>query len=311
MQDADKLKVLIVDDSKAMQTILRRTIAELDRNDLALRFADNAHVALDLIQEWRPQLVLCDWHMPEMSGLELLETLNQRMIEVDFGFITTEYSEERLKQATDAGAQFVVTKPFEAKTLHDAIEPLLEKKETGTAEERASKPSAAADAPEDHTLKLPTIGELQRLFNDSCLVPLYVEETSLQVAWARGLPYLVALYTNPSTEKLQAAAILDGKAAGAIPSCMNNLPVAESRNIVMKKQVPNDLLQNCEDTLERLGNMVLDKSTNVHLVLKKVSVVKVLNPAIETILNKPGAQRLDIALRSDQYETGRLTLISA
>lgn len=298
----DDLKVLIVDDSKAMQTILRRGIEALGKREIVLRYASNGKEALDVVEEWHPQLVLCDWHMPEMSGIELLERINMKMIQLDFGFITTDYSDARQQEAVNAGAQFIITKPFDTETLHQAIAPLLSKKQTG--------PSAAS-LDDNHELTLPAATDIEKLLNFEAVMRVSVSTTAIQCSREKGLPYLIALFANPTTDALQAAAILDGAAAGVIPSILHGLPVIASKNVLKNKTVPDDMLADCEEKLERVAHQIIDKKSGSPLTLKKTMVVKTLNSAVDKILNKPGAHRLDITLRSSDYGTGRMTIISS
>ena len=73
----------------------------------------------------RPRLVLSDWNMPEMSGLELLQGLRSANNSVPFGFITSEASPEIKELALTNGAKFLITKPFEAEDIQTALNPIL------------------------------------------------------------------------------------------------------------------------------------------------------------------------------------------
>ena len=73
----------------------------------------------------RPRLVLSDWNMPEMSGLELLQGLRTANNSVPFGFITSEASAEIKELALNNGAKFLITKPFEAEDIQAALNPIL------------------------------------------------------------------------------------------------------------------------------------------------------------------------------------------
>lgn len=115
------MKVLIVDDSKAMRMIVKRTLAKTDIGSCAIVEAENGAQALDQVSSENPDLVLCDWNMPEMSGIEFLEKLRDSGSEVKFGFVTTESSPEARSAAMDAGAQFLIKKPFTADTLNAAL----------------------------------------------------------------------------------------------------------------------------------------------------------------------------------------------
>lgn len=73
LHKAESVRFLIVDDSKAMQTIVRRTLVAAGYTDHEFQYAYNGQEALEIITEWKPDIVLSDWHMPEMTGIELLK----------------------------------------------------------------------------------------------------------------------------------------------------------------------------------------------------------------------------------------------
>jgi CheY-like chemotaxis protein len=122
------MKILIVDDSKSMQHIVKRGLEKLGYDDLEIVLASNGTDALKLAKEWQPKLILSDWHMPGMTGLELVHELSMAMLDIDIGFVTTESSPKRLKEATDAGALFIISKPFDVETLHSAVVPVCREK---------------------------------------------------------------------------------------------------------------------------------------------------------------------------------------
>jgi two-component system chemotaxis response regulator CheY len=106
------MKILIVDDSKAMRMIVRRTLRQAGLGDADLDEATNGAEAFDAIRRANFDLVLSDWNMPVMSGIELLGALKEARVEVRFGFVTSEGTPAMRQQATDAGAEFLIAKPF-------------------------------------------------------------------------------------------------------------------------------------------------------------------------------------------------------
>lgn len=119
------MKILIVDDSRVMRQIVTRTLRQAGFSGHDLVEATDGHEGLRAVQQHAPDLVVCDWNMPEMSGLELLQTLRAQGLMVPFGFVTAESSPEMARRATDAGALFVITKPFTAETFRDALDPVV------------------------------------------------------------------------------------------------------------------------------------------------------------------------------------------
>jgi two-component system, chemotaxis family, chemotaxis protein CheY len=119
------MKILIVDDSKAMRMIVRRQLGQTDLRDLELDEAENGRQALDKLRAGEYDLVFSDWNMPEMNGLELLQALRGEGNAVTFGFVTSEAQPQMKDQALDAGAQFLVVKPFTAEAFQDILARVL------------------------------------------------------------------------------------------------------------------------------------------------------------------------------------------
>jgi two-component system, chemotaxis family, chemotaxis protein CheY len=119
------MKILVVDDSKAMRMIVRRTLRQAGFGDHAVSEASNGNEALAAVRQDKPDLILSDWNMPEMSGIELLDNLNAAGIAVKFGFVTTERTEEMRARASGAGASFLIVKPFTPDDFKVALGPLL------------------------------------------------------------------------------------------------------------------------------------------------------------------------------------------
>ena len=119
------MKILIVDDSKAMRMIVLRTLRQAGFGNHEFAEACNGAEALKLFQEERYSLVISDWNMPEMTGIDLLKALREAGSKVNFGFVTSESSEIMRLNATEAGAKFFITKPFDADTFRSTFSVLL------------------------------------------------------------------------------------------------------------------------------------------------------------------------------------------
>lgn len=118
------MKILIADDSRVMRQIVKRTLRQAGY-DAEVVEAENGQAALDAITADSPDLVLSDWNMPEMNGIDLLTTLRARGHGVPFGFVTSEGSPEMRERAETAGALFLVAKPFTPDSFRDALSPVL------------------------------------------------------------------------------------------------------------------------------------------------------------------------------------------
>jgi two-component system chemotaxis response regulator CheY len=111
-----------VDDSKGMRSIVMRSLRQAGYDETTFFEATNGVEALDLVRKQSPDLVLSDWNMPEMSGIELLQALRAEGLRVRLGFVTSESSPQMHELATASGAAFLVTKPFTPDALRTAIE---------------------------------------------------------------------------------------------------------------------------------------------------------------------------------------------
>lgn len=115
------MKILVVDDSKAMRMIVIRTFRQAGMGDHDFIEACNGVEGLEKVASEQPDVVLSDWNMPEMSGIEFLDAVRASGSEVAFGFVTSETGTEYRERAIAAGASFVLAKPFNADLLHDAL----------------------------------------------------------------------------------------------------------------------------------------------------------------------------------------------
>jgi len=108
------LRFLVVDDSRAIQAIVRRAVLNCGYSPIEVETALDGEQALDLIESFKPDLVITDWHMPKVSGLEMMQALRQLgHQDVRVGFITTERTPALLEEAISNGAVFILHKPFD------------------------------------------------------------------------------------------------------------------------------------------------------------------------------------------------------
>lgn len=119
------MDILLVDDSKTMRMIIQRAIRQAGFRSLAIAEADCGAKAIETLGSERAKLVITDWNMPGMLGIDLLKTLRSSGNDVPVGFVTSEASAEIRSQALDAGARFLITKPFVAEDFETALSPLF------------------------------------------------------------------------------------------------------------------------------------------------------------------------------------------
>ena len=120
-------RTLIVDDSSVIRKIVERALRQAGLDDMVVQEAANGTEGLDLLRAKAFDLILSDINMPSMDGLEFLRQLRTQNLApgVPVVMITTESSEEHVKQAILAGAQGYIRKPFTAEQVKERVLPLL------------------------------------------------------------------------------------------------------------------------------------------------------------------------------------------
>jgi len=112
---------LVVDDSKVIRKVARHILETLD---FAVDEAEDGREALTRCEAAMPDVILLDWNMPVMSGMEFLRALRQADLPVQpkVVFCTTENDIAHIRAAIDAGADEYVMKPFDRDTLQSKLQ---------------------------------------------------------------------------------------------------------------------------------------------------------------------------------------------
>ena len=124
----NEVRTLIVDDSSVMRKIVERSLRQAGIDPLIVHEAGSGTEALDVLRGKQVDLILSDINMPSMDGLEFLrQILAQNLAPgVPVVMITTESSEEHVRQAIQAGARGYIRKPFTADEVKERVLPLLQ-----------------------------------------------------------------------------------------------------------------------------------------------------------------------------------------
>ncbi|MFL6107496.1 MAG: response regulator [Marmoricola sp.] len=119
------MKILVADDSRVMRQIVIRTLRQAGYAGHEVIEAENGKEGLDLVRSESPDLVLSDWNMPEMTGIDFLSALRSSGSTVPFGFVTSEGSADMRARAEAGGALFLIAKPFTPEAFDEALAPVL------------------------------------------------------------------------------------------------------------------------------------------------------------------------------------------
>lgn len=120
------MKILVIDDSKAMRSIQKTVLAHLGRAEVVE--ASDGREALARLSLFKPDVILCDWNMPALDGLGFVRALRARNDDTPIIMITTENEIPQVIQAIKAGADNYLLMPFSPEQLCRRITETLERK---------------------------------------------------------------------------------------------------------------------------------------------------------------------------------------
>ncbi len=119
------LKFLVVDDFSTMRRIVKNLLQELGYSDITE--ADDGNTAWPLLKAGTFDILITDWNMPGMPGLELLKAVraDERLGKMPVLMLTAEAKREQIVEAAQAGVSGYVIKPFTAATLKEKLDKIL------------------------------------------------------------------------------------------------------------------------------------------------------------------------------------------
>ncbi|MFH2093043.1 MAG: chemotaxis response regulator CheY [Pseudomonadota bacterium] len=119
------IKVLIVDDFATMRRILKNILKQLGFKNLVE--ADDGTTAWEVLEGQKVDLIISDWNMPKMTGLELLKKVraSDNYKTTPFLMVTAEAQKQNVIEAVQAGVSNYVVKPFTAEAISDKLEKIL------------------------------------------------------------------------------------------------------------------------------------------------------------------------------------------
>ena len=114
------MKILVLDDSKTMLRIITNTLARIGEKDVVT--AENGKEGLEKYHSDKFDLILTDWNMPEMNGLDFVKRIRRKDGETQIIMITTEGSKREVITALKAGVNNYIVKPFTPQVLRQKLE---------------------------------------------------------------------------------------------------------------------------------------------------------------------------------------------
>lgn len=122
-----QIKVLVVDDFATMRKVIRNLLKQIGYENIVE--AEDGVVALKVVKSQKVDLVISDWNMPNMTGLELLKAVraDEEVKQTPFLMVTAEALQDNVVAAVKAGVSNYIVKPFTAETLNEKISKIMEK----------------------------------------------------------------------------------------------------------------------------------------------------------------------------------------
>jgi len=307
------LRFLVVDDSRAIQAIVRRAIMHCGYSPIEVETALDGDQALDLVETFKPDLVITDWHMPKVSGLEMVQALRQLGHEdVRVGFVTTERTPALLEEAISNGALFILHKPFDdaelAAVVANAVKDLV-------GEATAAAHSAAANFPESapglikSTAEEPISHAAMQLLLMDCLgsIPFRLIPHEKMVLEKLTINNLLGLYAAKDIKGVYAIGVMDANAVCMVGGGAARMPPNDVRPLMASGQPSTVMMDKANDFLRAAAVSLSESAASpaTEVTMAKVSVVKNTFAKLATVLAQEG-HRSDFRLAIPGYGEGRM-----
>jgi len=291
------MKFLIIDDSNAMRKIIIRTLKQAGYEDHSFLEAADGREGLKLIENMRPDVVLTDWHMPEMSGIELLQVLKEQGSKVKIGLVTTERSPEKMQMAQELGALFVVNKPFTVDTLMGALLPVLDENEASQAVKPEKKKSLFI---------LPRVAEVEAALRDLLMVPVTVRQAKPRLLDQH--PMIVGLYGGEDN-RTRAMWVCDLFACGVLGGSLTLFPPNQVFNLFREHKISEGVFDNVREVMNIFAGLFFHQEIHQEVHLTASHIVVKPNPKLDRLMGSDTVQRLDMEVQSDSYGKGRMVTL--
>jgi len=123
-----KIKILVVDDFSTIRRIVKNILKQIGYTDIDE--AEDGNGALAKLRQYQYDLMVSDWNMPDMTGLDLLKAIrtDSALSGIPVLIVTAEAKKEDVVEAIKAGVNNYIVKPFTAEALREKIEKIFDGK---------------------------------------------------------------------------------------------------------------------------------------------------------------------------------------
>ena len=303
------LKFLIVDDSRAIQAIVSRAVQQCGYQPLEIEFASDGRMGLEALKTFTPDLVITDWHMPHMSGLEMVQTMRQLgHLKLRVGFVTTERTERLLNEAIRNGAMFIVHKPFDdaeliavvSAAINDLVGELLPQAQAPAVPTAQVEPPAALPA----MVSVPAISEVLTQVLGAIPYRLVTSDPMTPDNLTPNL--LLGLYSASSKKGVHVIGLLDANAVCMIGGGALRTQPTMVRTAMAQEMPAQTFIDGAHKFLSACAACLLPTVPAGSTVsLSKGSVVKRSFAKLQEVLVAKG-ERADFRISIPGYGQGRI-----
>ena len=123
------MKILVVDDFSTMRRIVRNLLVELGFSSTLIQEADDGAEALSMLRTQKFDMVVTDWNMPNMTGIDLLRAIRAEpaLKSLPVLMVTAENNRDQIIAAAQAGVNGYIVKPFTAAVLQEKLSKIFER----------------------------------------------------------------------------------------------------------------------------------------------------------------------------------------
>jgi two-component system chemotaxis response regulator CheY len=293
------MNLMLVDDSRVMRQLVRRTLRQAGFQPNQVTECENGQEALGRIEETKPDLVLSDWNMPIMTGIDMLAALRAKGNKTPVGFITSESTPAMKARAQGSGALFVLSKPFDAGNLRDVM-------------------SAAGIRPQGPLANLVAVtpaASVVTKFGEKAVAKIFAELINTPVTVTPGprvvtaVGPVVSMTWIDDQDVLRYTAVCELALAGILGAVMGLRPPAVVAEIVRTKKLDPAMHADSREVFNVLSRAFND-ANSVHVRLQSISFPpQPILPAAQKLDAAP-ASRLDYTVTVQGFGSGKLSLAS-
>ncbi|MBE0389712.1 hypothetical protein PLUTE_b0763 [Pseudoalteromonas luteoviolacea DSM 6061] len=258
--------------------------------------------ALKLVSDWQPNIILTDWHMPDKTGIELLQSVVEESPEIPVGMVSTVDDEEQISYAKSLGCAFFLPKPFSDEQLCEAIKPLV-------LELEAQEFISEQEVPLKEGLALPKTDALERLMQKNISENLTLKPIRSQVLDEGKLPCVMVVYAERGSQKVRVIGVLDVYAACVLASSVKIIPTEEAQRAIHMNQINDDIMSACKEALSKTAYAFVDNQSKMSLFVRSCKCVHSIHPKLEMIYKYPLDSRMDLSCEREGMAQGKMLIV--